>query len=103
MQWYVETYQVECMKHKINGGFQIKELELEQQFAPVAPGIHAITRPTTVVDNAGRIVCWILPDVLPKCLQVIYVLRRTALQLTIHRMILSLARKHYNDSLYVNL
>ena len=47
----------------------MKELSLERKFAPVTPGIHSIRKPTTVIDRSGRILAWILPDLLPSAIQ----------------------------------
>ena len=71
MSWDAETYRLECAARKIWSGLQTTELGIEHDFPPVTPGIHSITKPSTIVDSAGRILCWILPDLLPSKLEVI--------------------------------
>ena len=70
LEWDLEVYASECSRRGIWGGLQRKELDLERSFPGVAPGIRLIRKPTTVVDAVGRIVCWILPGLFPKRLQV---------------------------------
>ena len=70
VSWDVELYRLECVKQKIWTGFQKKELAIEEMFPPIAPGIRSVRKPTTVIDKHGRIIAWILPDLLPSAIQV---------------------------------
>ncbi|KAK7696209.1 hypothetical protein QCA50_000862 [Cerrena zonata] len=69
LSWDVDAYRMQCAKQHIWSGMQPKESNLAHEFPSCRSGIRAVRGPRTVVDKYGRIVMWILPDILPPRIQ----------------------------------
>ncbi|KAK7696325.1 hypothetical protein QCA50_000979 [Cerrena zonata] len=69
MSWDVEKYVIECEKAGLRSGMSKGEDDILANFPPYDSEPRAITSPRTIVDCNGRIMAWVLPNVLPKRIQ----------------------------------
>lgn len=70
MSWDVQKYSTACEREGIRNGMTAVETILEGRFPCYDSETRGITTPRTVVDKYGRILTWVLPNVLPKRIQV---------------------------------
>ncbi|KAK7680020.1 hypothetical protein QCA50_016966 [Cerrena zonata] len=65
VDWDYEQYCDECKDIKVStGNNSQKEAMLREKWGPVDRGTLRVDKPRTIVDRAGRIMVWILPEVL---------------------------------------
>lgn len=71
MDWDFREYTRECKAKKMHDGRNsVQEQILRDKWAPLGHGTMRMNTPRTVVDRAGRIMVWILPEALSEELQV---------------------------------
>lgn len=70
MPWDYEMYCKVCDRRALGEGHSPKERKLAEEFQSWAASLKSITKPRTVVDTFGRVIAWILPEILPQRLQV---------------------------------
>lgn len=51
-------------------GFRPAEIDINARFKPLRDVLVAVRSPRTIVDRFGRILAWILPEILPPRIQV---------------------------------
>ena len=70
VKWDVGKYERYCIRNHITDGSQPKERSLAAEFPSIRAELRSVKRPTTVTDCYGRIVSWLLPNLLPDRIQV---------------------------------
>lgn len=71
VEWDYKKYCEDCAhRHLSNGGNSAKEEALRNEWEPKHRGTMRIRRAATVVDLQGRIIGWVLPEILPLYYQV---------------------------------
>ena len=68
--WDVRKYEDYLIRNHITDGSQAKERDIAQKFPSVKDELRSVHSPTTVTDCFGRIIAWLLPDILPGRIQV---------------------------------
>lgn len=72
---------MECFRRRISDGMQDKEQKLAKDFPSIRQEMRSVHSPRTVTDKYGRIIVWILPNILPIRIQVrLLSLRRSSSQ-----------------------
>ena len=68
--WDARKYEDYLIRNRITDGSQAKERDIAQKFPSVKDELRSVHSPTTVTDCFGRIIAWLLPDILPGRIQV---------------------------------
>lgn len=73
VDWDYESYCEDCTnRHLSSGGNSAKEKALREDWEPQHRSTLRIRRAATIVDLKGRIIGWVLPEILLSSYQVLW-------------------------------